>query len=74
MPRRDLCSIPRRSPATGADMRRVDRTLEGEEPADLPVQAPAPERRMRWSFRLLREEYLRGSYVCQVESSASHPF
>jgi len=22
---------------------------------------------MGWSFRILREEYLRGSYVCQVE-------
>ena len=40
---------------------------EGEDPADPPVQAPAPERRMGWSFRIFREEYLRGSYVCQVE-------
>src|SRR6266436_5759628 len=37
---RQVMSDPRRSPATGADMRRVDRTLEGEEPADPPVQAP----------------------------------
>src|SRR5215831_12586140 len=27
----------------------------------------SPEGRMRWSFRIFREEYLRGSYVCQVE-------
>jgi hypothetical protein len=40
---------------------------EGEDPAALPAQAPAPERCMRWSFRIFREEYLRGSYVCQVE-------
>src|SRR5438034_11834300 len=69
-------SGPRRSPATRLAClirrnppicRRIDRVLEGEEPADPPVQAPAPERRMRWSFRIFREEYLRGSYVCQVE-------
>ena len=40
---------------------------EGEDPADPPVQAPASERRMRWSFRMFREEYLRGSYVCLLE-------
>ena len=40
---------------------------EGEDPAALPAQAPAPERRMRWSFRIFREEYLRDSHVCQVE-------
>src|SRR5262249_59887279 len=28
---------------------------------------PAPERRMAWSFRIFREKYLRGPYVCQVE-------
>jgi len=30
--------------------RRTDRSLEGEEPADLSVQAPAPERRMFGRF------------------------
>ena len=52
VPRRKLCPIPdgrlrrgwlaciRRNPPI---CRRVDRTLEGEDPAALPVQAPAPE-------------------------------
>ena len=76
MPRRDLCPVPdgrlRRGWLASFDETRrsaavlIASSKVKSRPTHL-CRRRSPERRMRWSFRIFREEYLTGSYVCQVE-------